>query len=73
MGRRLAAAGQTYRAVMQQMQGERACVLLRNPDLSLQDVASALGFTDISAFYRAFKRWTGRTALDYHNAPWNHG
>jgi AraC-like DNA-binding protein len=69
LARRLAAAGQTYRAVMQQMQAERACALLRNPDLSLQDVASTLGFTDISAFHRAFKRWTGRTALDYHNAP----
>ena len=67
--RRLAEADQTYRAVTQQMQGERACILLRNPDLTLQDVASALGFTDTTAFYRAFKRWTGRTALDYRNAP----
>jgi AraC-like DNA-binding protein len=67
--RRLAEAGQTYRALTQHMQGERACILLRNPELTLQDVAGALGFTDTTAFYRAFKRWTGRTALDYRNAP----
>jgi AraC-like DNA-binding protein len=67
--RRLADAGQTYRDVTQQMQGERACVMLRNPDLTLQNIAAALGFTDTTAFYRAFKRWTGRTALEYRSAP----
>jgi AraC-like DNA-binding protein len=67
--RRLGEAGQSYRALTQQMQGERACMLLRNPDLTLQSIASTLGFTDTTAFYRAFKRWTGRTASDYRETP----
>ena len=67
--RRLGESGQSYRAVTQQMQGERACMLLRNPDLTLQSIASTLGFTDTTAFYRAFKRWTGRTASDYRETP----
>jgi AraC-like DNA-binding protein len=67
--RRVGEAGQSYRSLTQQMQGERACMLLRNPDLTLQSIASALGFTDTTAFYRAFKRWTGRTASDYREAP----
>jgi AraC-like DNA-binding protein len=67
--RRLAEDGVSYRALTQQMQGERACMMLRNPDLTLQAIADALGFLDTTAFYRAFKRWTGRTACDYRDAP----
>jgi AraC-like DNA-binding protein len=63
--RRLAEEGQSYRALTQEIQSERACSLLRNPDVTLQDVAHALGFTDAAAFHRAFKRWTGFTACEY--------
>ena len=63
--RRLAEAGENYRDLTQEMQGERACQMLRNPDFTLQSVGSALGFAHTAAFCRAFKRWTGRTALDY--------
>jgi AraC-like DNA-binding protein len=65
--RRLAETGQSYRALTQEIQGERACMLLRNPDFTLQTVAGALGYAHTAAFYRAFKRWTGRTACDYRN------
>ncbi len=67
--RRLGESGKSYRELTQEMQGERACTLLRNPDLTLQAIATALGFTDTTAFYRAFKRWTGRTAMDYRETP----
>jgi AraC-like DNA-binding protein len=67
--RRLAETDQSYRTLTQEMQGERACMMLRNPELTLQSVAGALGFTNTTAFYRAFKRWTGRTACDYRDAP----
>jgi AraC-like DNA-binding protein len=65
--RRLAESGLSYRALTQKMQGERACMMLRNPDFSVQAVADALGFTNTDAFHRAFKRWTGRTAGEYRN------
>jgi AraC-like DNA-binding protein len=66
--RRLAEAGESYRALTQVMQGERACTLLRNPDFTVQAVANVLGFTDITAFHRAFRRWTGLTACEYRHA-----
>jgi AraC-like DNA-binding protein len=67
--RRLAEAGQSYRALTQEMQGERACMMLRNPDFTVQAVADVLGFTDTTAFHRAFRRWTGLTACEYRHAP----
>jgi AraC-like DNA-binding protein len=66
--RRLSEENLTFRDLTQTMQGERACSMLRNPDLSLQAISDALGFTDTSAFFRAFKRWTGRTASEYRGA-----
>jgi AraC-like DNA-binding protein len=50
------------------MQGERARAILRNPDFTVQGAADALGFTDPTAFHRAFRRWTGVTAVEYRNA-----
>ena len=35
--------------------------LLLNPDLSLEDVAQHVGFSETSTFHRAFKKWTGVT------------
>lgn len=63
--RRLAAARQSFRGLTQELQGERACTMLRNPDFTLQEVASALGFANTAAFHRAFRRWTGATACEY--------
>jgi AraC-like DNA-binding protein len=37
-------------------------------DLPLADVAHRLGFAYVGAFYRAFKRWTGRTPSAYRTA-----
>jgi AraC-like DNA-binding protein len=63
--RRLADRQTSFRALLTEMQRERACALLRNPDLTLQQVSDALGFSDAPSFHRAFKRWTGTTACEY--------
>jgi AraC-like DNA-binding protein len=66
--RRLSEAGQSYRAMIGDMQRERACMLLRNPDFTLQAVADAVGFADTAAFHRAFRRWTGSSACEYRDS-----
>ena len=63
--RRLVEAGLSYRALTRELQTERACRMLRNPDYTLQQVADALGFADAAGFHRAFRRWTGLTACEY--------
>jgi AraC-like DNA-binding protein len=60
LGRRLAARGTSFRSVLDQERLVRARHLLAAPR-SIDDVARYLGFTETSAFTRAFKRWTGRS------------
>jgi AraC-like DNA-binding protein len=60
LGRRLAERGTSFRSVLDQERLVRARDLLA-ARRSLDDVARDLGFTETSAFTRAFKRWTGRS------------
>lgn len=41
---------------------------LVSSELSLSEVSGLLGFDETSAFFRAFKRWTGQTPSDYRNS-----
>jgi AraC-like DNA-binding protein len=38
---------------------------LAKPDVSIKEVAHDLGFSEASAFHRAFKRWSGQTPAQY--------
>lgn len=44
---------------------ERARVLLDSPRLSLAEIAYLLGFSNVSAFSRAFKAWSGKAPGQY--------
>lgn len=57
--RRLAAEGARFEELVESVQRERAEELVRAP-IPLRDVAFALGFSDPTAFSRAYRRWTGR-------------
>lgn len=39
--------------------------LLRNPSLTIQQVASAVGYRDLSHFDRVFRRWEGQSPSQY--------
>lgn len=58
----------TYRELTQARLHARACTLLRNPQISLQSIAFELGFSDATAFHRAFRRWTKLTPAEYRSA-----
>ena len=57
--RRLVRSGATFREVSDNVRGRLAEEYLRDPKVSIAEVAFLLGFSDQSSFNRAFRRWTG--------------
>lgn len=62
--RRLAAEGTTFQSLQDQVRRETAMRLLARDETPIQEVAFTLGYQDAPSFYRAFKRWTGRTPAE---------
>jgi AraC-like DNA-binding protein len=63
--RRLAAEGTSFHALVDDVRGELARVYVREGNRPLGEIAFVLGFSQLSAFLRAFKRWTGQTPTQY--------
>jgi AraC-like DNA-binding protein len=65
MQRGLEAERTTFRAVRESVLRELVEALLSNPALKLDAVALSVGFGDLTAFSKAFRRWTGCTPARY--------
>ena len=63
--RQLAYVGLTYSELVREVREERAYQLLRQPRISIKQVASRTGFASPSGFSRAFHAWTGLSPRDY--------
>ncbi len=63
--KRLAERSTNFRHLVDEIRSELASAYLRQQGLSLVDIAYLLGFSEQSAFQRAFKRWTGKTPGEY--------
>lgn len=63
--RRLAAEGQSFQALLSQTRRQLAEAYLRDPQVELADVALLLGYSEQSAFTRAFRQWTGQAPLQW--------
>jgi AraC-like DNA-binding protein len=57
--RALQAAGTTYQAAVDEVRRDLALAFLREPQRTVSEVAFLVGFTEVAAFTRAFRRWTG--------------
>jgi AraC-like DNA-binding protein len=57
--RKLTEQGLTYSDLVDRIRHERACDLLRHTDMTIADIAHAIGFSEAHSFRRAFKRWAG--------------
>jgi two-component system LytT family response regulator len=66
--RRLGAEGTGFRRVLAELRRELAARHLREARLALGEIGFLLGFSEVSAFHRAFRRWTGWPALAYRRA-----
>jgi AraC-like DNA-binding protein len=62
---RLKDEGTSYTELLESARRDLAHRYLREDQLSVPDVALLLGYSEASAFHRAFKRWTGLTPRQY--------
>ena len=63
--RKLSLHGQSYQGLKDQVRRDLAIASLNNDESNFTDLACELGFADSSAFYKAFKKWTGSTPGQY--------
>jgi len=66
--RRLAARGLNYSDLLAQVRKTLALNLLENPSLGIAQIAYCLGYSEVSTFNHAFRRWVGQPPRDYRNS-----
>jgi len=65
--RKLEVSGDSYSAIVDEVRCKMAQQYLDESDLAVGEIAYLLGFSEQSAFYRAFRRWTGTTPQSHRN------
>jgi AraC-like DNA-binding protein len=63
--RRLHEEGATYQGIKDQLRRDLAISYLSDSDRSVVDIALELGFSERSAFHRAFQKWTGASPGEF--------
>jgi AraC-like DNA-binding protein len=63
--RRLDERGLSFTTLIADTRRRFAINYLKDPNNTLTEIAFLLGYSEVSAFNRAFKRWTGRTPMAY--------
>jgi YesN/AraC family two-component response regulator len=57
--------GFTFQELLQRKRFQKAVMLLLDTDLSVEEIAEAVGYENLSYFYRQFKERYGRTPRKY--------
>lgn len=65
MRRRLNEEGASYQEIKDQLRRDLAISYLSHSDRSVMDIAMELGFSERSAFHRAFRKWTGASPGEF--------
>ena len=65
LGAQLKNAGTSYQQLLGDTRRELAEEYIERADLSVNEIAYMLGFSDCSNFARSFRRWTGMSPSDY--------
>ena len=62
--RKFAAEGHVFSKLVDKVRADLAAEMLEDTDLTLAEIATALGYSAPSNFARAFERWTGRSPTE---------
>ncbi len=65
MRRRLHEEGTSYQSIKDQLRRDLAIGYLSDTDRSVMEIALELGFSERSAFHRAFRKWTGASPGEF--------
>lgn len=59
--------GVTFTRYLTLQRLNKACRILRETDINVQEIAKSIGYSDIQYFYRIFKKELGVTPIEYRN------
>jgi AraC-like DNA-binding protein len=62
---KLAQSGTSFQKILEDTRHELALGYMTQSRLSITEIAFMLGFSDLSNFIRAFKRWTGKSPTEF--------
>lgn len=63
--RKLKLEDQSFQTLVEEVRKQKAVEYLESGNYSLSEIAFLLGFSELSAFSRAFKRWTGMSPAKF--------
>lgn len=63
--RKLKNEDNNFQQLLNEFLASKALALLENSKLSIEDIGDQLGYSEPAAFIHAFKRWTGKTPLQF--------
>lgn len=68
LARRLEDENTSFKPLLDDLRRRLALRYVGDSDLAFSEIAFLLGFSQVAAFHRAFKRWTEQTPLEYRTA-----
>lgn len=69
--RRLKEGNTSYQEIKDSIRKDASIYYLSKPDLSIDEIAMLMGFSEASSFHRAFKKWTGKTPSAFRKEMFN--
>lgn len=71
--RRLKDVNTSYQQIKDDIREEASVYYLSKPELSIDEIALLMGFSEASSFHRAFKKWTGKTPSVFRQEQFGEG
>ena len=65
LARKLNAEGVTFADILDQLRSALAQRYLSERELPISEISWLLGYSEVSSFTHAFKRWTGKTPRQF--------
>lgn len=64
--------GKTFINIIQDIKLQKACELLKNPNISINKVIESIGYSNTTHFYKIFKKHYNMTPINYRNINQNY-